>query len=880
LFSTGRGDAQDINTSNKNNHFSLYFDQNKDLVLRSASKTETIISSIADNNWHHFALSVNSRGNANIYIDANLQTSIYSSDYFEGFKGNKLWLGATGWEKDILTDTVSMFYRGMIDELRIWQAALTQEGIKLSATSRLQGDEIGLRAYFPFDSIETNTIVNNTLCDQIDTSRIENGNEIRRNEPMTLNGGADFSTVAANVKPNRRMQNVQFERVYKDDQIALTLLSPMSSIENCIMDISVSDIKDMHGNIIASPVKWTAFIDRNYFKWSEEKLSFVKNVFDPLSFNVVILNRSGLEQMYSIENLPAWLSVNHLSGTIPPSGSIEVTFTVNEGLNIGTYDENIYLRNSSGVNELLALDLRVIGEQPQWDVDPNAFDYSMNIFGEINIKGIVSTDAEDILAAFNTSGECAGYTKLRYIAEYDRYLAFLNVYGNTSGMPVEFKIWDASTGIIYAHVLPDTLTFTENSYKGTAKNPITFRALNIIEQVIDVNTGWNWISTNICTQNGDMSPQGVLGDNAFTQNDHLKGQQPGIFTSYTNGVFPPFNANTQISNAEMYMLKVEAEKRLILTGEVVNPDTATITVYPQGWTWIGYTPQINLSLNEAFAGLNPDDGDLVKSQNAFSVYYEGTGGWLGTLNYLTPGNGYLYSSQSTATRTFFYPNVSTLANNHKSTKVDKYLADMDKELAINRGKYQYNLTLIARLDAEEVSEFGGNILSYVQGECRGYGEAVYLAQADDNLYFITISGDRENQSLDFRYRTDDGNEYTVNEKLKFINNKTYGTVTDPIVFTLGGAQIREDNDLTAYPVPFSNTLTLSYIIDKEAVGDIVFTVLDITGKTLTSIPQTQSEEGMYTLSLDTYMANLAQGVYFIKMQTSASVQTVKVIKSK
>jgi hypothetical protein len=125
----------------------------------------------------------------------------------------------------------------------------------------------------------------------------------------------------------------------------------MSSIENCILEISVQDAKDMHGNLLESPVKWTAFIDQNHLKWSEEHFSFVKDVFEPFSFKVSILNKSGLGQTFNIENMPAWLTVSPSMGTIPPTGSVEITFTVNEGLNIGIYDENIYLRNSNGFNE-------------------------------------------------------------------------------------------------------------------------------------------------------------------------------------------------------------------------------------------------------------------------------------------------------------------------------------------------------------------------------------------------------------------------------------------------------------------------------------------------------------------------------------------------
>ncbi|MDR1792160.1 MAG: T9SS type A sorting domain-containing protein [Bacteroidales bacterium] len=876
LFSTGYGDSRDTVSGVGKHHFSIFFDQNSKLSLRSAGISEIIGETFADNDWHHFALSVNRRGNANIYVDGSLQKSLYSLDYFDMFKGSKIWLGAIGWQKDYFSDTATGFFTGNIDELRIWKAALTREGINLSMASRLQGDEIGLRAYYPFDSVETATLITQTLCDQIDSTRIDNGDEVNRNQPITLYGNAGFSNTAANIKLYKRVRNVQFERVYNANQIYLNLLSDMSSIENCVLDIAVSDVRDMHGNIIASPVKWTAYIDRNYLKWGEEKLSFVKDVFAPLSFKVEVINRSGLEQMFTIDNLPAWLSASQSSGTIAPTGRTEITFTVDAGLNIGSYDENIYLRNSSGFNELLALDLRVIGEQPDWTVNPNDYDYSMNIFGELNIKGIVSADVEDILAAFDSTDACVGATKLRYVAEYDRYLAFLNVYGNATSMPLKFRIWDASTGIIYTDIIPDTLRFIENSYLGTARSPIVFKALNIIEQPIDVKAGWNWISTNVHSAN--MNPQGVFAGNSFAAQDHLKSQTDG-YTEFTNGYFPTLSENLPISNAQMYMLRVATPKRLLIKGEPVKTDTSVIKIY-SGWSWIGYTPQINLSLNEAFAGLNPHDGDLIKSQNAFSVYYEGSGGWLGTLEYLTPGNGYLYSSQDTAQRTFFYPNASALANNRKANDNEPcYLTALDAQLGIQRGKYQANQTLVARLEADEISEAGGLILGYANNECRGYGEAYYVPQGGDNLYFITISGDNDGQKQTFRYQTANGAVYSISEVVPFGSHQIVGSIENPFVFTLGEPQIVDNQLFSAYPVPFTNTLTLSYQISEQAEGEVEFTLTDVTGKVLAIITQNQIKSGIYSLSLNDYVSDLASGMYFVKMRTQVDIKTLKIFKS-
>jgi hypothetical protein len=668
------------------------------------------------------------------------------------------------------------------------------------------------------------------------------------------------------------MQNVQFDRVYKDDQIAINLLSQMSSIENCILDISVADVKDMRGNIIVSPVKWTAFIDRNYLKWSEKNLSFTKDVFEPLSFSVTVINRSGLEQMYNIVDLPAWLTVSHSSGTIPPASSIEVTFTVNEGLNIGTYDENIYLRNSSGFNELLALNVRVTGEEPQWEVDPAQFDYSMNIFGELNIKGIISTDPEDMLAAF-VDNNCVGVTKLRYIPEYDRYLAFLNVYGNTSNVPLSFKIWDASTGVIYTMVTPDTLVFVENSYYGTARSPITFKAWNYVEQLIPVNAGWNWISKNVTTASM-TNVNAALANNSFAANDRLKSQFNGFDEYVSSGWAGTISTSGGMKNTQMYMLKTATAKTLTIVGEPVNTATENVVVYP-GWTWIGFTPQINLSLNEAFAGLNPHDGDLVKSQSAFSVYYEGTGGWLGTLNYMTQGTGYLYYSTTPDTVSFNYPSVSSLSGNHKSLGGQNIYAQMETDDGIARSNYQSNLTLIAQLQADGITESDATIKCYVGNECRGEGRVVYVADKKASFYFITISGDADGEILSFQLQTETGEIISLKESLPYKSNQLYGTMDNPVVFTLGS-----ENVLRAYPNPFTSELTIAYTLDEEATGTVDFSVTDVTGRTLVNFSQTHAEAGYYTLSLSEKMASLAPGMYVINMTTANGKQIIKVIKSK
>src|SRR3546814_16330305 len=74
-----------------------------------------------------------------------------------------------------------------------------------------------------------------------------------------------------------------------------------------------------------------------------------------------------------------------MSGTVDPLGRQKFTFTVHQGLNIGSYDEVIYMLNDNDESEALPLTLTVKGEEPDWQVNPADFNYSMTVYGKLQI---------------------------------------------------------------------------------------------------------------------------------------------------------------------------------------------------------------------------------------------------------------------------------------------------------------------------------------------------------------------------------------------------------------------------------------------------------------------------------------------------------------
>ena len=77
--------------------------------------------------------------------------------------------------------------------------------------------------------------------------------------------------------------------------------------------------------------------------------------YEEYEFVVPLNNIGGSVKNFTIEGLPSWLSADPMSGEIDPKGTQKITFTIDEGTNVGTYEEVIYARGENNVTEPLPL---------------------------------------------------------------------------------------------------------------------------------------------------------------------------------------------------------------------------------------------------------------------------------------------------------------------------------------------------------------------------------------------------------------------------------------------------------------------------------------------------------------------------------------------
>ena len=170
--------------------------------------------------------------------------------------------------------------------------------------------------------------------------------------------------------------------------------------------------------------------------------------------------------------------------------------------------------------------------------------------------------------------------------------------------------------------------------------------ITVVEQQLTLEEGLNWWSTNL-NITLDQLKDAIANALGTTGTATIKSSGGSI--NYENGRWRP--ASIPFDIREMYKIKVSSEIQITLSGVPVNPADYEITIH-QGINWIGFLSDENMSVTDAFAGLNPVDGDVVKSKTG-STTYNGTS-WRGNLQILEPGKGYIYRSNETGDKPFTF----------------------------------------------------------------------------------------------------------------------------------------------------------------------------------------------------------------------------------
>ncbi len=706
-------------------------------MVLDESLVELLRRDLRDGQWHHLALNVlkSTDGSAVCYVDGEPCSQIAASA-MPVLSGAQLTLGQG--------------LKGAIDDIRIWKARRTADVIKQNRYLRMAGDEAGLVSYYPMEKWmrdEYNQIVTTpTFEDMLSDNTLDAPNAL-----STLNTAA--------LQPAPKKENVQFNFVASERQIKINIDEQPSKIEGCNIAITAKRVKDIHGNE-AQPITWSVYVQQNKLRWNPSQVAVTKTGVQQATFTADIENYSSQSEVWSISGLPTWLRVNAESGTVMPLASLSLTFTVDESLPIGTYAATVYLTGSQNIATPLNITVSSEGETPDWSVTPGQS--TMTVVGVLTIDGIQSSDIRDIIAAFN-GNECVGLAHPQYMSRFDSYMVLLTIYGQQAAA-LNYKIYDASTGTIYPSVSAsneEAYTFAGDKNIGSFTNPVVFTPLNEIEQDLSHDrASWKWFSLYAEPKENTISA--VFKDAL----DAI-----GVVTNGEQSVMDWYGTLTSFSYDEMYKLEAKEPYEQRFVGSPTDPTEIDITLKANGWTWIGYPAQATNSLDAAFAGAEPLDGDMVKNQSKFALYTEGE--WLGTLTTLQPGDGYMYSSNASADKVFRFPKPVVVGRNIAPRKV----AGEETETML----FKDNMTMLAVVMSGATVVEDAQVSVFANGERRGSSTQALR----DGIHFLTVGGEAgDKEPLTFIITLENGHTAAIPSDLFFEADAHYGSMLQPVIIRL------------------------------------------------------------------------------------------------
>lgn len=833
------GEAAEGEQISMRNRFGIQLNENGELEYKCNNDVVNLGSSYNDGAWHCLGASLSrTSGFAYFYVDGVMK-AYHDADDFGGIQTAQLTVGARQIIKNTELPTYDNFFAGSVDDVQIWKLCRTQRQMEQEYNSELNGNEKGLIGYWPFDYYRK--------WDQgisLDTTSM-NMADPELSLPGTM-AGATFTKVCAPVKEAPMVADIPFEFITSERSIMILPTTKASALEHTTLTISVSDIQDLHGNVMASPVTWTALVNQSKVNWISNTTDVILNPDEEYSDMFYIINECGTNCNYSITNIPAWMNIEDAEGICPANEIKGVKFTINKGMAIGNFNEILFL-NIEGQNpSSLFFTAKVRGQQPDWKPSNPKSLYKTNIFGQMQFNGHYSEDTDDMIGAF-VGNKCLGAAHTTYDPALKMHYALLTVHYDNADTAkiknIEYRMFDASTGMTYNAKPSMPIVCKENAVYGTPTSPVVFKESKEIVFEYNLKTGWNWISLPLYNELLENKETGI-------------GCLAGTYSTYD--IFKSFDRTCNfgadgkwaererfpLNNNEMYMVRVKKDVKVTLRGSAITKNKSTINIKPR-WNWISYTPLTNLSLLQALAGYEANEGDIIKNEKEFAIYSKGF--WVGSLKYMEPGCGYMLYNKSDNDKTLTYPSSSSV----KIETIQK-----------SNSYAPHTMGIVAEIEDMMTGD------SLVASTTYGHDVVAEPVDVEGNtLHFLNLSED-EGTPVHFFVKRD-------NELICAINTATYsgnvvdGTIDNPVRIVTSGK-----GNMTAYPTTATIVVYAKY--DMEADGDVSFSILDVQGRIVKTLPTVNTTAGSHTQEFD--ITALTSGHYIIRKTCGNNVETVRFIK--
>ncbi|MCR4847724.1 MAG: T9SS type A sorting domain-containing protein [Bacteroidales bacterium] len=477
---------------------------------------------------------------------------------------------------------------------------------------------------------------------------------------------------------------------------------------------------------------------------------------------------------------------------------------------------------------------------------------SMVITGVIQINGIEQASDQLELGVFSNNNECRGSSIAHpfTLVQPNYYMVDPVIYGD-AGDSYTFKLYDHSIGQELNYTSPEAVTFNDNGY-GNAFTPYVLNFESTISQSQSLASGWNWWSTYVET--GGAEGLGMLENSLDDACIRIQSRNQYV-DNY--GTFW-YGTLTEINNEESYRIRTNQSCTATLVGMEASPSNHPISVNP-GWNWVGFPCAEYVSLSTAMDNFNPEVNDQLKSRHQYCSYI-GNNQWYGTLQTLEPGQGYMYKSNASGTKTLVYQTgreESLMAN---VTTERNFFTPVCEDYADNM-----TLTAVVEVEGAELRSGDYEVAAFVGDQCRGSVKLMYVEPVDRHVAFLLAYGDAEE---DMRFVLTDGTEAVLSgDVIRFSADGTVGTVADPVVLHFGTWGMNDEPQavVNVFPNPSKD------VFNVEGSGIRKVEVVDMWGQRILA----KETKGIH-MQVD--LGGKAAGIYLLRVVTANGTITRQLIK--
>ena len=814
--------------------------KNDSLVFKSGLNDFTLQTKHDDSQWHHFALTVNRSSNiATIYLDDNMVMQ-ESGDKVNGIASDYVAFGDAN-------------MKGRIDQLQLWNSALSADILAVTANVAPLGTETGLLVYMPFErSVKSSQgVVTEVFSPYNESANTATAGDVCLLEDENATGNnSDWAPVRA----AEQYSKLDFDWSSDGTNLYIYLTTPLKNINKQQVYFSVRDVKDVNGNPMDVPQTWTMLVDCNQVRWVENTLATALDFGEGDVLMAEYSNNGGSRQNISFETNASWLELASTQAVIDGNAKDYITFSIKESLNPGIYVATVNLVDGNGLSDPLSVVAVVTAEEPTWEVDRTKYNESMSFVGRVYLKDgdneIIDYNPLDIVAAFTPEGECLGKSYVT-VDENNGSGVFLTIYGNTSlyNQPISFRLWRADKGYVVGLAANEDVRFVNNGTYGIV-SPVRLVTQNDQVQLLSLKQGWNWISLNVKPDSAGTLNTAFVNFRSFTANDRIKFAND--FSVYDGSKWSDGISNLSINN--VYQIYVQKAGQYRVAGSSLSADDKVITLAGNAWSSLPYVLTEALPITDAMADYSLGDkgtaGDIIKSLDQFAVLSENNR-WIGSLQTLSPGVGYFIKRNAPNDCTIDLGKATTNAISVMSTSASAEHADAMPVIAV------FNTSEFDVLPNDKLVAYGND------GSIAGTAEKVDLADGSSR-YFLTANAEPGASLTLAQVRGDNVVAIGAN-KLTMTETGIVGTIQRPYVVTLGAESISVDlskmpaaADVVVTSAEETEATIICYSVNGQKEYETVQKVL--SGKNVYQIPMSNNGE---VKIIDVRLANGGKKVFKI-----------------